>query len=229
MSKVAAQTKEPAVEEIDAAPPQPPADLVEIVEAVRKIHSEDGVLPAERHLAERLGVKRHQLRRGLSFLRQSGEIEPPRARAPSGAQFGALANLVRNTNPVEVVEMRIMIEPTLARMAALRATLNQISAMQKAVAEIARRDPRSPTTLDLHRMIAEASGNVLAAEFYALLRRIEADARLTARTLDQDPPDSDTAEHEAIIGAIAARAPEEAEAAMRAHLTTVHRVALLGA
>ena len=64
----------------------------------------------------------------LKVLRDAGEIDPARAgrraladRAPSSTR------LVQSTNPLEVMEMRLMIEPALARLAALRASPDEIA------------------------------------------------------------------------------------------------------
>lgn len=195
-----------------------------LIEQIRQLAEGRAKLPAERPLAEMLGVKRHQLRRALSAMRAQGELPEPKPRVTRAR--GPL-DMVSNTNPVEVIEMRMMIEPTLARLAALRATPARIEAMQKAVREIAEAGGEA-RAVDLHRMIAEASGNALAFEFYTLLRKIEMDSRLASRLGSVGRPPQDTAEHEAIVGAIARRAPDEAEAAMRAHIAEIHRVVSLG-
>lgn len=209
----------------DAGAPPPPAEIAPIVDAVRA-RAADGPLPAERRLAETLDVSRHQLRRALIWMRENEELDQPRRRGRAAAAgAGTVAQMVRNTNPVEVVELRIMIEPTLARLAALRATPTQIASMRKAAEEIAR---KGAGAADLHRMIAKASGNALAGEFYDMLRRIEFDARLRVDTGLDRPADSDGDEHARIVEAIAARDPIAAEKAMREHLSTVHRLATLG-
>lgn len=203
----------------------PPPGIAPIVAAVRALAAE-GPLPAERRLAETLDVSRHQLRRALIWMRETDELAAPRRRGkPAAAGAGAISQMVRNTNPVEVVELRIMIEPTLARLAALRATPTQIAAMRKAAEDIAR---HGAGAADLHRMIAGASGNTLAGEFYDMLRRIEFDARLRVDTGLGTPADTDGDEHARIVEAIAARDPAAAERAMREHLSTVHRLATMG-
>lgn len=203
------------------------AGVQSIVEAIRAEMSEEGGLPAERKLADKLGVKRHQLRSALKILREGGEVPLPRPRARRSASVARTSDLVRNTNPVEVVELRIMIEPTLARLAALRATPNMIVALQRAVEDIAEGEAKAKG-VDLHRMIAEAAGNGLALEFHSMLRRIECDVRLNSDVGEGLNRDTDTDQHKAIVAAIASRAPEEAERAMRAHLTSVHRMLLGG-
>ena len=90
-------------------------------------------------MAEALNVKRHQLRRALAALRANGEIAPAEAkRKPLVGHNGE--NLVRDTNPMEVIEMRIAIEPFLARLAALRASPFEMAAIDEAATTAAGAD-----------------------------------------------------------------------------------------
>jgi DNA-binding FadR family transcriptional regulator len=174
-----------------------------------------------------LDIKRHQIRRGLEVLRTQGEIARPKPRKPSASKEKGFADMANNTNPIEVVELRMMIEPTLARLAARRATPNQIAAMQKAIIQNARNEGKPSGESDLHRLIATASGNALADEFHRLLRLIEADARLRTHFIAQKDR-QDFAQHKAIVDAIAARDPEEAERQMRLHIETLRNLFLSG-
>jgi len=203
-------------------------DLSIIVDRLRALIEEKGALPPERMLSEMLDIKRHQIRRGLEALRLSGEIAPPKPRRRPASKENRLADMASNTNPVEVVEMRLMIEPTLAKLAARRATPNQIAAMQKATVQIARGENKLGAESDLHRMIAAASGNALADEFHRLLRNIEADARLRTHFIVQRDR-QDYAQHKAIVDAIAARDPDEAERQMRLHIETLRASMMAGA
>ncbi|MCM2472441.1 FadR family transcriptional regulator [Rhizobium sp. CG5] len=203
---------------------QEPADVVEVL---RRIIDEEGSLPAERLLADRLNVKRHQLRKVLQILRQRGELQPTRSgrRLPSPATNRS-DRLVQSTNPMEVMEMRMMIEPVLARLAALRASPAEISR----ILQQAKSHPgMSPSQADqlFHRAIAAGSRNSLAGELHILLYQVQNDSRL--RFADSD--DETTAdrikardsEHQMIADAIAARDPNRAERAMWEHLAVVQR------
>jgi DNA-binding FadR family transcriptional regulator len=205
-----------------------PTDLNFVVEKLRTVIEEKGALPPERVLSDLLDIKRHQIRRGLEALRASGEIAPPKPRRPAASKENRLADMASNTNPIEVVEMRLMIEPTLAKLAARRATPNQIAAMQKAIVQNARGEGKTGGEADLHRMIASASGNALADEFHRLLRNIEADARLRTHFIVQRDR-QDYTQHKAIVEAIAARDPDEAERQMRLHIETLRATMMAGA
>ena len=209
----------PASEEAD--------ELRPLVEAVRGIVAETGSIPSERAAAGQLNVKRHRLRRALEALRASGEIEPARAgrRASADARRGDA--LVRGTNPLEIIELRMVLEPALARLAALRASPFEISRIQRAATTPAGANPGA-ADLAFHKAVAAGSRNSLAAEFHALLRHVATDARLRlgdndANTHCPNRIRGRDAEHRAIGEAIAARDPAGAERAMRAHLGAVQR------
>src|SRR3984893_19463923 len=87
-----------------------------LVDILRKRFAAEGSLPAERTMAKQLNVKRHQLRGALEVLRANGEIGPPTSRrGGSGLRRGG--RLIRTTNPIEVIEMRLAIEPSRASVA----------------------------------------------------------------------------------------------------------------
>ena len=201
-----------------------PDDLRDIVVAVRALAAQQK-LGSERAMAEALNVKRHQLRRALQALRANGELAPAEAkRKPLVGHNGE--NLVRATNPMEVIEMRIAIEPFLARLAALRASPFEIAAIDQAATTAAGVDSGA-ADLKFHKLIAAGSGNKLAASLYDLLRRVARDARLRLNGSQPACPkrvQQRDAEHRAIAQAIVARDPEAAERAMRLHLGAVQRI-----
>jgi GntR family transcriptional regulator, transcriptional repressor for pyruvate dehydrogenase complex len=201
-----------------------PADLHEIVLAVRAMKARQK-LGSERAMAEALNIKRHQLRRALQALRANGEIGPAEPkRKPLVGHNGE--NLVRATNPMEVIEMRIAIEPFLARLAAMRAAPDEMAAIEEASTTAAGADSGA-ADLVFHRLIAAGSGNRLAASLYGLLRRVARDSRLrlsTSRPLYPGRTPQRDAEHRAIARAIIARDPDAAERAMRLHLAAVQNL-----
>jgi GntR family transcriptional repressor for pyruvate dehydrogenase complex len=207
-----------------ASPASIPDDLRDIVVAVRAMAAQRK-LGSERAMAEALNVKRHQLRRALQALRANGELAPAEAkRKPLVGHNGE--SLVRATNPMEVIEMRIAIEPFLARLAALRASPFEIAAIDKAATTAAGADSGA-ADLKFHKLIAASSGNKLAASLYDLLRRVARDARLRLNGSQPTCPkrvQQRDAEHRAIAQAIVARDPEAAERAMRLHLAAVQRI-----
>jgi GntR family transcriptional regulator, transcriptional repressor for pyruvate dehydrogenase complex len=201
-----------------------PHDLRDIIAALRTMALQQK-LGSERAMAETLNIKRHQLRRALQALRASGELSPAKAkRKPLVGHDGE--NLVRATNPMEVIEMRIAIEPFLARLAALRASPFEMAAIEQAATTAAGVDSGT-ADLKFHKLIAASSGNKLAASLYDLLRRVARDARLQLNGSQPACPkrvQQRDAEHRAIAQAVVARDPDGAERAMRLHLAAVQRI-----
>ena len=197
-------------------------DLIRLVEHLRERLRDAGSLPAERTLAGQLEVKRHRLRKALQVLREAGDLE---ARDKSHAVHSG-ERFARSTNPLEVIEVRLALEPVLARLAAVRATSLDISRIIRA-ASTAPGETRGAADMAFHKAIAGASGNALAGDIYALLRRVGADNRVRVQVSNPTCPArlaQRDAEHLAIARAIEARDPEEAERTMRAHLSAVHRL-----
>ncbi len=203
-------------------------DAADVVETLRRIIDEEGALPAERVLAERLNVKRHQLRKSLQILRGLGELEPARSgrRASSPDTSIQSGKLVLSTNPLEVMEMRMMLEPTLARLAALRASPAEIARIVQHAKSPSGMSPSQADQL-FHRAIAAGSRNSLASELHILLHQVQNDSRLRFANSDDETTVERVAqrdaEHQLIAEAIAARDPKRAEKAMWDHLAVVQR------
>lgn len=212
----------------DSQPTNPA--LPTLVEALRELLADQGALPAERQLAEQLQTKRHQLRRALELLRANGELSPADARRKVAMPRGGEA-MIRGTNPVEVIELRLIIEPALARLAALRGTPLQVMQIERA-ATTRPNEESGHADLTFHKLIASAAGNTLAADLYNLLRQVGRDARLRVQSSSPACPSrvrQRDSEHRAIAAAISARNLIEAEAAMRVHLEAVKQKVLAGA
>jgi DNA-binding FadR family transcriptional regulator len=193
-----------------------------------------GRLPAERTLAENLGVSRRALRHALDVLEAEGRITRQQGRGTFVTDMRlATENLVHElsklTNPVDTLEARLAIEPPQARLAALRATRGDIDKLFEA-AEASRlaKDPASYEKADaaFHRRVSAAARNpLLIAIFDAVLETsLEGSwrhGRETAHCINNQA--NYAADHRRIAVAIAERNPSRAEEAMRAHLSTVQQ------
>lgn len=196
---------------------------------LRVLLERDSQLPPERILSEQLSVSRHALRKALKVLRDLGELDPAKSgRRASTGHPAASARLVQSTNPLEVMEMRLMLEPALARLAALRASPDEIARIVQAARSPVGTSP-SQADQEFHRAVAAGSRNSLASELHILLHRVQNDSRLrytdsdSDRRLTEDRVRMRDAEHQKIAEAIAARDPDRAEAAMYDHLERTQR------
>lgn len=196
--------------------------------------SEGDRLPPERTLCTMLGVTRSELRKSLLLLEAEGLLTRHVGRgtylgasargAGSAGLEATVAALSETTGPIEAMSARIALEPETAALAALHATPAQLRELRRLCqATPVASSWESYENLDsrFHETIAEASGNTLLQAMHRILNGV----RLVVvwRRLDTPDrgPDSDYhsfAEHYAILAAIEQRKPDEARAAMLAHL-----------
>ncbi|QFU17352.1 FadR/GntR family transcriptional regulator [Microvirga thermotolerans] len=201
--------------------------------------SGDAQLPPERSLSQQMGVGRRALRRALEVLEAEGRIwrrqgkgtfvgpRPPRTEMD-------LEALSSGTNPLEIMEARLEIEPALARLAALRATNGDIERLKHLAHKTATSadgdmDSRELWDGAFHRAIAEAAGNSLLFVFFDIMNRIRQDPtwrRLREQARSKPGQRHYVNQHGRVVAAIATRDGGAAEQAMREHLETV-RASLL--
>ena len=197
-------------------------------------HSGETRLPAERELCESLGVSRGDLRKALAVLEKDGRIWRHVGRGtfvgsgPVEETIG-ISEIAGKTNPADVMRARLIIEPEIAREAALHATLSDIAAMRQSLAQTREAATwRQYENVDnlLHRQIAQASrNNVLLGLFDVLnaVRRTVVWGRLRSEGSRPPADHHSFADHERIVEAIADRDLGGAATAMRLHLQQVER------
>jgi DNA-binding FadR family transcriptional regulator len=148
--------------------------------------------------------------------------------APAAA-YPAFDYILDHTNPLEVIEVRMAIEPVMARLAAFRASQAEIKRLRILAAETrAVGDPASYEQADarFHRTIAETARNAL---FLAIFDTLHASQRdLGWRRLGENAHcykrQSVYADfHEEISAAIAERKGDRAQELMQQHLSDVQR------
>ncbi|MBB5391750.1 MULTISPECIES: transcriptional regulator NanR [unclassified Herbaspirillum] len=199
----------------------------------------DSQLPSERELMEQYGVGRPAVREALQAMERSGFVEithGERARVvdPTAerliAQIAAGAQHLLRTKPDmlrHMKEARVFLETSTARMAAERATPEQVARLRQAIEEhrasMVNLEEFIERDMAFHREIADISGNPIfpsivesmfrwASEFYTTLVRAPGAEELTL------------AEHQRIVDAIAAHDGDAAAEAMRAHLTRANEL-----
>lgn len=187
----------------------------------------DRELPSERQLVSQLNIPRSKLRRALANLRAEGELPPVQLGRKSIRRDNSdIDDLVSVANPSDVIELRMMLEPQFARLAAIRASTIEIKRIQRA-AEGRNGDDYGAADLAFHREVASSSRNPLAQGLYDLLRRVGTDSRVRLAQTAPLCPNRRVArdkEHQSIARAIADRDPDRAEALMRSHLVSVQKV-----
>jgi DNA-binding FadR family transcriptional regulator len=189
-------------------------------------------LPPERILAAQIGIGRRALRRALEVLEAEGRIWRHQGKGtflgprPIYPHTG-LEELSSRTHPLEVMNVRLEIEPILARLAALHASNGDVERLFHLVQKTASSSDADGYELwdsALHRTIAEAAGNNLLLAIFDLVDRIRQDMNwqaLRERARSKDKLSAQVEQHRQIVTAIAQREAHAAEHAMREHLELV--------
>ncbi len=192
-------------------------------------------LPSERELAEMLKVSRPSIREAMIALEVSGVIE---VRTGSGIyvverQPASPAERVEDTGigPFEIFELRQMIEPDAAALAAERMTDAQIAELKTLLEDMERhQDSPDLEAIDrrLHIAIAQGTENTalaLTVEWLWDLRLQSGMSRGFHRAILDEGIYPALAEHREVVNAIASRDPEGARRAMRTHLEAATQAA----
>ena len=203
--------------------------------------SPDLALPTERDLSARFGVGRRVIRQALAELAAEGRVWRRQGKGTFAGPAPVVVvptvhRMAARTSFVEVMEVRLSIEPQLAGLAARRATAEQV-ALIRSLAErtVAQRVDRPPPEIEdwdgaLHRAIAEAAGNRLFLDLFLMVDRIRHDAAWQGARASVRTPDRlrrSAAEHLAMAEAIARQDADEAALVMHHHIGTL-RDALVG-
>jgi DNA-binding FadR family transcriptional regulator len=194
-------------------------------------------LPAERELSEILGVSRGELRKALAILEGQGELwrhvgKGTFVGARPVAELASVASIAAETSPAEVMRARLVVEPELAREAALHHTLGDIAELRRCLTGARAAETwRHYENWDnrLHRAIAEAADNALLLAIFDTLNAVRRTV-VWGRLRDErprPPPDHHSfGEHEAIVAAIEERDLAAAANRMRLHLRHVQALLL---
>jgi len=141
----------------------------------------------------------------------------------------AFANILDQTNPLEVIEVRLAIEPVMARLAAFRASQTEIDKLVAIAGETRTAGDSAryeEADMRFHRTIAEVARNALFLAVFDTLHASQRDSgwrRLgeNAHCFKRQSVYADF--HQEISAAIAARQGEKAESLMQRHLSDVQR------
>jgi len=190
-------------------------------------------LPAERDLAQRFGVSRTAVREAVKTLREKGLVEAYSGRGTfvtdgtSQAIRQSLDLMIRinqQDGSANLVELRLVLEPEIAGLAASRIDEQLLSTMRETVAVMDRslRDPDAfvEADLDFHLALAEAVGNPLILSLLDSIVGLLREQRSRIFNI-AGGPERGQFHHKRILAAIERRDQEAAREAMRAHLQQV--------
>jgi GntR family transcriptional repressor for pyruvate dehydrogenase complex len=190
-------------------------------------------LPAERDLALRFGVSRTAVREAVKALREKGLVEAYSGRGTfitDGTTHAVrqsldlMAKIGQPDGSTHLAEVRAMIEPEIAALAATRIQESELATMRDAVGVMDRagQDPDAyiEADLDFHLALAEGAANPL---ILSLLDSIVALLREQRIRIFRVPggPERGQVHHKKILEAVERRDADKAREAMRAHLQQV--------
>lgn len=192
-------------------------------------------LPAERELAEQFGVSRTAIREAMKALTQSGlvVIKPGRGTFVTDSTSMVVRNsidmLLRASNETgikDLIEVREILEPEIAALAAVRAGSDDIQSMEEAVRsmDMAMDDPDTyiEADLDFHLALAQGSNNVLIPALIDTLVELLREHRKRAASV-RGGLTRGQQYHKLILEAIIRKDADAARDSMQAHLVQIRK------
>ncbi len=190
-------------------------------------------LPAERELAQQLGVSRPSVREALIALEVEGWIE---VRGGSGVvvldrkRRAAAAPPSSEWGPLELIRARKVVEGEIAALAAVQAKRRDVQAMSAAIASMRAMAERNELPIEadraFHLAIVDACGNAVLSETVQAFwnsRRGPIFMRLGGHFESTASWNAAIAEHDSIRDAIGRHDAPGARAAMHQHMDRAHR------
>ena len=189
-------------------------------------------LPPERELARHYATSRSTIREALRRLE---ELKLVTRRIGSGTYVSYHRTpdghvMAYRTSPIELIEVRLGIEPQMARLAALHATIEDLGQLESAVDELAKagadRDAFSDADEQFHLRLAECTRNPLMIWLYKHINDIRGHAawnRMKEKILTPERIRIYNEQHRRIFDAISNRDAESAAHIVREHIEKAHQ------
>lgn len=186
--------------------------------------------PAERELAEKLGVSRPTIREAMIALELSGIIE---IRTGSGIYVSQKKRAIetqldggdKGVGPFEILEIRYILESEACALAATRITDEQIEQLKAALGEMEeeekQEDASEKADWKFHSIIAEASQNSAIHSVVNWLWKLRNQSELSTAFLERIRKEGihpSINDHKRIVDALEKRNPEKARMAMKLHI-----------
>lgn len=211
-----------------------PRDVVSesILALIRSGELKPGVrLPSEPQLIELTGVSRSSVREAIRSLETMGLLEIRRGKGTyvRAIETGTMADaqillMLADRRVLEnLVEVRVLLEPLMARLAAERATAADLEALRRqldAMRDAPDREAWRPPHLAFHQALAEATHNIIMSKIWGMVAIFLKDSPLVSDGTVQTLPHI----HQNLYTAIAAHDRDAAEAAMAQHISDMTRV-----
>ena len=195
--------------------------------------NEGSQLPAERDLAKQFGVSRTAVREAIKALQEKGVVDafPGRGtfvtNGTSNSMRRSLDRIIKSGEPdgwAYLAEVREILEPEIAALAAVRATDQDIATMREAVEVMDKAGRDSDmfieADLDFHLALAEAAANPIVLSLIDSIVGLLREQRMRIFRI-VGGPDRGQCHHRHILEAIQHHDAQGARAAMQSHLSQV--------
>lgn len=195
-------------------------------------------LPAERQLAERFGVSRGSIRDAFRMLETIGLLETRHGQGTFPRELDVnrlvapLASVLtyRHDLQDELLDVRRMFEPAVARAAAARVTDDDLADLQRILDTQKRKLKSGRSTIvedtAFHAVLARATRNRAVMRIMETLNNLLVESR-TLTLKQKGRPERSLRGHEAVVAALRRRDADGAARAMHAHIdqiaTIVHK------
>jgi GntR family transcriptional repressor for pyruvate dehydrogenase complex len=190
-------------------------------------------LPTERELAEQFQASRTAVREAMKTLAQKGLVDMRPGRGTividgtSKAMrhsLGLMMKVGQADSSTSLVEVREILEPGIAALAAMRATEEHITSMQQAItvmdANLHDADAYIIADNNFHQALAKGTRNILILALVDSIVNLLGEQRKQIFSV-KGGPERGQIHHKRIIEAIIRHDPEAAREAMHAHLHQV--------
>ncbi len=189
-------------------------------------------LPAERELAESFSSSRTTIRRALRQLEHEDLIQ----RSVGSGTFVTFRpdteddDIAEVTSPLELIEVRIAVEPHMVRLATLHATLRDLELLESRLVELEsdNTSAESFTRRDrnFHQAIADATHNPLMQSFYRRINHVRGHRQWNAmkdKVLTPQSIDAYNREHRCLLEALLVRDADVAVDVVIKHLQAARK------
>ena len=190
------------------------------------IYADGERLPAERTLAEAFSCSRTTIREALRLL-CAGDLVSRRAGSGTFVTFSPDAgnpDIAEITSPLELIDVRIAVEPHMARLATLHATVRDLDRISHALDALESSDePDSFTRHDriFHQLVADATHNPLMRSFYRRINHVRGHRQWSAmkdKVLTRQAMESYNRDHRRLLEALGLRDGDAAADIVLDHL-----------
>jgi len=191
-------------------------------------------LPSERSLCRNLGISRSGLRKVLSHLEAEDLIWRHVGKGTFAGPRPALGSesfriVTAKTNPLEIMEARLMLEPQIAAAAAQRASFQEIERLAlcaKRNHEASDLDTNEKWDVLFHETLVIATRNSLLTALYGGISKMRLSDDWCLRKqqwITAENWESFKKQHGSIVQAVRDRDQDRAEKTMRDHLISVRK------